>query len=167
MSLNDVAHDPRNILPPFAFNTPAGRTIVFNFAGSASYFGLLNMIFSPADAASERIQGEVPQVEYLFLRAGVDAFLPVGKWIAFSPSLDYAGPLRGGTLYDRFTDTSLAGLNAGLGFAVLPGEGFEIRLAGEYTAVFSSFSSQPTDEFIADGAADHFVSLRLGAAYRY
>lgn len=130
-------------------------------------FGLHNFVLEPADAPSEAIAGELPTARYLLMRAGLDARFPIGEHFALVPGIGYVGPLRGGDLYDRFLDASLMGVDAGLLFAIPIDLGFELRFGGDYTGVFSSFEAEPGDPFVAESAADHFFTLRLGMAYLY
>jgi hypothetical protein len=44
-------------------------------------------------------------------------------------------------------------------------EGVEARVMGEYTRFFSSFSPEVGDPYVAGGALDHFLGVRLAGAY--
>ena len=48
----------------------------------------------------------------------------------------------------------------------LPQSG-EFRGGFEYTRLWSSFAPEVTDSYVAGGALDQYVALRLGAAYVY
>ncbi|MBW2526346.1 MAG: hypothetical protein JRI23_19355 [Deltaproteobacteria bacterium] len=130
-------------------------------------FGIHNFVLEPADAASEAIADELPTAEYQLMRIGLDARFPIGEHFALLPGIGYAAPLAGGTLYDRIQGASLAGVDASLLFAIPIDLGFELRFGGDYTGIFSTFEAAPGDTFVAESAADHFLTLSLGMAYLY
>lgn len=125
-------------------------------------FTLLNFKYSaPGELASE-----VPSASYKLLRFGLDMRIPAGP-VALEFGGDFLLPLAGGEVYDRFTDPSVLGIEARGGVGVpLPG-GFEVRLIGEYTRFFSAFAPVVGDKYVAGGALDQLVWIRLGAAYVY
>jgi hypothetical protein len=47
---------------------------------------------------------------------------------------------------------------------VLPA-GFETRAGVEYTRFFSTFKPEPGDSYVAGGALDQYLALRVGIAY--
>ncbi len=127
--------------------------------------GYLGFSFDAEDETAKQIKSEVATVEYVLMRPGVDARLPIGEYFAVMPSFGYVAPLDGGEVYERFRSPSLGGIDMALAFAVVPGAGFEVRAGAEYTRFFSSFEPVPGDPYVAGGALDQFVALRLGAAY--
>ena len=125
-------------------------------------FTLLNFSYTaPADLADE-----VPGVSYKLLRFGPDMRIPAGP-VAIELGGDFLLPLSGGEVYDRFSDASVLGIEARLGLGIPLAAGIELRLAGEYTRFFSSFTPVVGDTHVAGGALDQLVWIRLGAAYVY
>ena len=128
-------------------------------------FGFVNFTFEPQDAGANAIVDEIGTVEYLFIRGGVDARLPLGEIVAMMPSIGIVGPLSTGAAYDRVSGASVLGMDAGLMVALVLGLGIETRAGIEYTRFFASFDPQPTDQFVAGGATDEYLSLRVAGAY--
>jgi hypothetical protein len=118
--------------------------------------------------APKGLAAEVPDVSYTLLRVGVDGRVPLGA-VAALVMFDYLAPLSAGTIYDRFRDPSVAGIGLGAGVAVpvpaLPG--LEARLLVEYTRFFSAFSPELGDVYVAGGALDELLGIRLSGAYVY
>ena len=112
------------------------------------------------------IQGELPDVSYTLLRFGLDGRAPVGP-VAFVGGLDFFVPLGSGEVYSRFTSPSELGLGFGGGLAIPIATGLEARVMVDYTRFFSSFSPSETDLYVAGGAVDEYLGIRLGAAYAY
>ena len=128
-------------------------------------FGFLNFTFEADGAAAQAIMDEVGTVEYTFIRGGLDVRLPLGEVFALMPSVGFGGPLSSGESFDRVNGASVLAFDAGLMFAFVLGLGIETRAGVEYTRYFASFDPQPTDEFVAGGATDQYLGLRVGAAY--
>jgi hypothetical protein len=128
-------------------------------------FGFLNFTFEPDDAAAEALVDQIGSVEYLFIRGGIDARLPLGEVFALVPSFGLLGPLSSGDAYDRVSGASVLAIDAGLTFAFVLGLGIEARAGIEYTRYFASFEPDPNDPAVAGGATDQFLGLRVGAAY--
>ncbi|MBW2456501.1 MAG: hypothetical protein JRI68_18430 [Deltaproteobacteria bacterium] len=97
----------------------------------------------------------------------MDARLPIGSIFAFIPKFGYVGPLSGGDVYDRFTEASLGAVDMGLAFALVLGAGFETHAGLDYLRVFSSFEPAVGDDYIAGGALDEFVSIKVALGYVY
>ncbi len=109
---------------------------------------------------------EVPSASYKFLRVGVDGRIPIGP-VALTVFFDYLGALSAGTVYDRFTGSSIGGIATGGGFVVPIASGFEVRLGAEYERWFYAFEPSIGDPFVAGGALDERLHLTLGPAYVY
>lgn len=112
------------------------------------------------------LAGEVPAVSYENLRLGVDARVPLGR-VGLGFDLAYLAPVGAGTVYERFTDPSVKGVELGLKVAVGIAAGFQAVLGLDYTRYFASFAPVPGDAYVAGGALDQLFALRLGAAYVY
>jgi hypothetical protein len=128
-------------------------------------FGFQNFTFEADDAAGDAISNEIGSVEYVYLRGGIDARLPIVDVFAVIPSFGFVGPLSSGDSYDRVSGASVLAIDAGLTLAFVIGMGIEARAGFEYTRYFASFSPEPTDPAVAGGATDEFLGLRVGAAY--
>ncbi len=125
-------------------------------------FSMLNFTYeAPADIADE-----VPGVSYKLLRFGLDMRIPAGP-VALELGGDFLLPLSSGEVYDRFTDPSVLGIETRIGLGIPLAAGFELRLAGEYSRFFSSFNPVVGDPYVAGGALDQLIWIRLGAAYVY
>lgn len=107
---------------------------------------------------------EVPSASYAFLRAGLDGRIPLGP-VALTLFFDYLGALSAGTVYDRFTGSSIGGIAGGGGLVVPIASGFEARLGAEYVRWFYAFEPTVGDPFVAGGALDEHLHLTLGPAY--
>lgn len=112
------------------------------------------------------LDAEVPEVSYMLLRFGLDGRFPAGP-VALEIGGDFLLPLSSGQVYDRFRDPSVLGVEGRAGVAVPIAAGFEARVHGEYTRFFSSFAPVPGDPYVAGGALDQLLALRVGAAYAY
>jgi hypothetical protein len=110
------------------------------------------------------LAGEVPDVDYLALRGGIDGVIPIGR-VAILAGFDWLEPLKTGEVYGRFRDASVHGLGAMAGLGVRVGGGFEVRLLAEYSHFFSDFGPVFGDPHVAGGALDQFFGLRLAGAY--
>jgi hypothetical protein len=125
-------------------------------------FSLLNFTY----AAPDVLAPQVPTASYKFLRFGLDMRIPAGP-LAFELGGDFLLPLASGEVYERFKEPSVLGIELRGGVAVPIAAGFEVRMMGEYTRFFSSFGPVPGDAYVAGGALDQLISIRLGAAYAY
>jgi hypothetical protein len=102
----------------------------------------------------------LPDVDYLFWRAGADGRLRAGP-IALMAGASYLPAIAGGALADRFRGTSFAAVELGAGLAVPVGSIFELRANGDYTRVFYAFHPVPGDPYVAGGALDHLLRARV------
>ncbi|WP_438008671.1 hypothetical protein WME89_08195 [Sorangium sp. So ce321] len=118
-------------------------------------------IDAPADLART-----VPNVSYTLFRAGLDGRFPVGP-VALGLGAEYILPLSSGPVYERFTGASVQGIGALAGVMIPVATGIEARLLVEYARFFSSFQPEQGDAYIAGGAIDQYLGLRLAGAYVY
>jgi len=137
--------------------------VVLRASGSG---GFLNFTFDPEDAGATAIANEVADAEYVFMRVGVDARIPIGRF-SFMPSFGYLGTLEHEGLYSRFKEASVGAIDMGIGAAVVLDAGFEILAGLTYTRYFSSFEPQPGDAYVAGGALDELLGIDLGVGYVY
>jgi hypothetical protein len=145
----------------------AGMSLADAGAPVVGLSGGLRLIRFSYDAP-DQLAAEVPDVSYTLLRVGVDGRVPLGP-VAALVMFDYLGPLSAGAVYDRFRDASVAGIGLGAGVAVpVPAlAGLEVRLLVEYTRFFSSFAPVVGDAYVAGGALDELLGIRLAGAYIY
>lgn len=112
----------------------------------------------------DALKGQIPNVDYSAIRAGVDARFPLGR-PAIVVGFDWIEPLSSGPVYARFTNAKVHGVGAKLGLDVKLVSGFELRVAAEYSRFFSDFDPVLGDAYIAGGALDQYLGLRLSGAY--
>jgi len=110
------------------------------------------------------LAGEVPDVDYLALRGGIDGVIPIGR-VSILAGFDWLEPLKTGEVYGRFREASVHGIGAMAGVGVRIAGGFEVRLLGEYSRFFSDFNPVLGDAHVAGGALDQFFGIRLAGAY--
>ena len=115
---------------------------------------------------SATLATSTPDVNYVSLRGGVDARIPFWR-MALLLDAGYDGALSAGAVYDRFTGSTVGGLDFGAGFAILIASGFEARLTGHYTRYFYSFDPVPGNAYVAGGALDELLGIGIGVAYAY
>lgn len=112
---------------------------------------------------------EVPDVEYAFVRVGVDGRAWLTHAISLRADLGYRFVLSAGELGDAawFPEASVGGLDGRLraGYVLL-GE-LEVILEGEICRYFASFEPRPGDSPVAGGAVDQRWSLAVGLGYRF
>jgi hypothetical protein len=161
------------------------RAVFLGFNGS---FHFQNFTFDPESERAGEIVDSIATVEYLYMRAGIDARIPVISWFALQPSFGFDAPLNSGEaepaecmdlaptdpnpapdchLYERFRDPTVYAIDMGLRIIFVLPKGFETSAGVEYTRFFSSFAPMPGDDYIAGGALDQYVSLRVGLGYVY
>ncbi|WP_437768216.1 hypothetical protein WMF27_14845 [Sorangium sp. So ce281] len=136
--------------------------------GESSVLGIsagLRLLTFEVDAA-EALASTVPNVSYTLIRAGLDARVPVGP-VALALGADYLFPLSSGQVYERFEGASVQGIGAMAGVLVPVTTGVEARLLLEYARFFSSFEPAIGDPYVAGGAIDQYLGVRLAGAYVY
>lgn len=134
--------------------------------GESSVLGInagLRLLTFEIDAEGEFAR-TVPNVSYTLLRFGVDTRLPVGP-VGLALGADYLLPLSSGEVYERFEGTSVAGIGAMAGVMFPITGGFEARLLVEYARFFSSFDPPLGAAYVAGGALDQYLGVRLAGAY--
>lgn len=136
---------------------PASATL-----GISAGFTLLNFTFD----AAEPLASEIPSASYKLIQGGLDIRIPAGP-IRLILGGNFLYPLSGGAVYERQRDASVLGIEAKGGVGIPLATGFELRLTGEYTRFFSAFKPVVGDAYVAGGALDQFVWIRIGAAYAY
>jgi hypothetical protein len=141
------------------YRIPISRPTGPVLALSGEYYAHTFKIDEPA-----ALKGQVPNVDYRAIRAGFDGRFPVGR-VAILAGFNWIEPLSSGAVYDHFTGAKVHGVGGKLGFVVKIASGFELRIAAEYSRFFSDFDPVLGDAYIAGGALDQYLGLRLSGAY--
>jgi hypothetical protein len=102
----------------------------------------------------------LPDVDYLFWRAGFDGRLRAGP-VAILAGASYLPAIQSGALADRFRQTWFAAVEMGGGLAVPVVRVFEMRATAVYTRVFYAFHPEPGDIYVAGGALDHLIRAQI------
>ena len=129
------------------------------FGVSGQYYVHSFLVDEPTELA-----GQIPNVDYSAIRAGADARFPFGR-TALALGFDWIEPLSSGILTERFTGAKVHGVAGKLGFVIKVASGFEVRMAAEYSRFFWDFDPVLGDTYVAGGALDHYLGLRLSGAY--
>ncbi|AUX22138.1 hypothetical protein SOCEGT47_026390 [Sorangium cellulosum] len=134
--------------------------------GESSVLGInagLRFLTFDMDAEGD-LARTVPNVSYTLLRLGLDTRVPVGS-VGLVLGADYLMPLSSGEVYERFEGASVQGIGAMAGVAIPVASGFEARLLVEYARFFSSFDPPLGAAYVAGGATDQYLGVRLAGAY--
>jgi hypothetical protein len=116
-------------------------------------------------ATTEPLAAEIPTVTYRFVRIGLTGQLPLSGRLSLNAAFDYLGPFSGGSVYERFRDVTINGIDARLGLGFDIAEGTRLFLILDYTRFFSSFVPIPGDAYVAGGALDQFGTVKIGFEY--
>jgi hypothetical protein len=129
------------------------------FAARVGYGGAAFSFSDPGPLADG-----LPDVSYRFVRAGLDARVPFGRF-AVNAGADYLYIVSAGMVADRFPRASVGGVSAQLGaaFEIVPG--LEARAGARYERFFYALSPVPGDRDVAGGALDEMAYATLGLAY--
>jgi hypothetical protein len=109
---------------------------------------------------------QLPDVQYRFLRGGLDGRVALGAFSVFAYG-SYLGVLSTGTLGTYFARASVGGVEARAGTAYAMAGGFEVSLELAYTRFFYTLNPQPGDPYVAGGALDQMYRGSLGVAYLF
>ncbi len=129
--------------------------------GATIGYGWLGFSFATTGPLAE----EIPTVTYRFVRIGLTGEMSLSKRWAVNAAFDYLGPLGGGSVYDRFRDATIDGIDAKMGVSVEIAKQTRLLLMLDYTRFFSSFVPIPGDAYVAGGALDQFGSVKIGIEY--
>ncbi|WP_437784966.1 hypothetical protein [Sorangium sp. So ce1097] len=134
--------------------------------GDASQLGInAGLRFVTFDIeAPAALAATVPNASYTLFRLGLDGRFPLGP-VALGLGADYLLPLSSGPVYERFKGPSVQGIGAMAGVMIPIATGIEGRVLLEYARFFSSFQPEQGDAYIAGGAIDQYLGLRLAGAY--
>ena len=134
--------------------------------GAAAGLGLDRFAF---DAAEDGQPPDVPDAEYLFVRAGADVGYRPLSALHLDLRLGYRFVLSPGGIADAawFPNASVGGLDALLRVAYALGGGFELTAEGELERYFASLDAEPGAVPSAGGLTDQMYSFALGAAFRF
>lgn len=129
--------------------------------GPSFGYGWIGFAFS----TSEPLAAEIPTATYRFVRIGLIGSMTFAKRFTLKAGFDYLGAASGGTVYDRFRDVTLNGIDARLGLTAEITGGIRANLIFDYTRFFSTFVPVPGDAYVAGGALDQFGSFQIGIEY--
>lgn len=116
-------------------------------------------------AAPDSLAAEIPTVTYRFVRLGLKGQMALNRRFSVTAVFDYLGPLSGGSVYERFRDATIDGIEAKLGVGVEITTDTRLSLMLNYTRFFSTFVPVPGDAYVAGGALDQFGSVKIGIEY--
>lgn len=116
-------------------------------------------------AASDSLAAEIPTVGYHFVRMGLIGKMPLNRRFSVTAAFDYLSPRSGGSVYERFRDPTIDGIDANLGLEFEMTKEIRASLTLDYTRFFSSFVPVPGDAYVAGGALDQFGSVKIGIEY--
>lgn len=133
-------------------------------ASAAARVGLERQSFRFLDAGE--LLAEVPDVQYDLVRAGLDAGYRRGR-LRVGAGADYLVVLRARPLAQRFAQSRADGLALSGLLAVQAISWLDVRLLGSYRHVRHRFETAPADMYVADGGADRYWQVALGAGARY
>jgi hypothetical protein len=112
------------------------------------------------------IDPELPSVAYGFVRAMLDARIPIGPF-ALTAAVAYLHVVQNGEVGLRVRGTRNDGVEGSLGASLPFARVFEARLSGRYTRFFYSFDPVPGDLYVAGGALDQYLTGQLALAWVY
>jgi len=138
---------------------PEDKPYVFGLRGSVVKEGF-------TFDTSGTLATEVPSTDYLYMRVGLDARIPLGP-IALTAFGGYLGALSAGEVHERFRDPSVGGIDVGGGVVVPIAFGFEAFVQAEYIRWFYAFAPVPGDAYVAGGALDQYIHIEIGPQYVY
>jgi len=140
-----------------------GLRVRLPFANDAFVLGLAGGVVKERFAfGASTLLNALPNVDYLFGRAGADGRLRLGP-VALLAGAAYLPAIAGGDLADRFRKTWFAAVELSAGLAVPIGTHFEVRAAGTYMRVFYAFKPEVGDAYVAGGALDHLIRAQVFA----
>jgi uncharacterized protein YbjQ (UPF0145 family) len=128
--------------------------------GGFSYY-----LFALAPPTAE-LAAQAPSVEQWSVRGGLDLRVPAGP-VAFELGGGYHGVVASWGLPSQFRGNEVGGIDLSAAFAVPLPLGLEARLAGEYQRYFYAFRPEPGDPYVAGGALDQQLGVRLGLGFHH
>ncbi len=105
------------------------------------------------------LEGELPAVDYTALRAALGARFPGAPALELEAA--WLWPLQSGAVAERFPNAAVGGLEATIGGRGGLTDALGLGLALVYSRFFYDLQPAPGDAFVAGGALDEYVSLRL------
>jgi hypothetical protein len=147
-------------------------------AGHQAFFGLGGgehaFVFRTTNAAMPRLNLDIPDTIYRFVRAGAGARFEVGSGWSLMFGAGYRAVLNGGGTHfgQYFPHRSVGGADAQAAVGYQLTEDFEVRAGIDYRRYFYSMNSQcvaggPCDQYVAGGALDQYIAFSAVVAYRF
>lgn len=109
---------------------------------------------------------DLPDVSYTYLRAMLDANVPVGP-VILSAQGGYLPVLSAGDVADRYRGTRVGGVEGGLSVRAPFARHFDARITADYTRYFYAFEPRPGDKAVAGGALDQMMRAQVALAASY
>jgi hypothetical protein len=129
--------------------------------GATIGYGWLGFTFSETGPLAT----EIPSATYRFVRIGLNSEVALNRQLSLTAAFDYLGTFSGGSVYERFRDATINGIDARLGLSFDIAERTRLLLMLDYTRFFSSFVPIPGDAYVAGGALDQFGTIKIGVEY--
>ena len=116
---------------------------------------------------SPRDDGGIPDLALQGVSAGLAGRVNLGARWAVTARASYLAVLSAGDARRvYFPRETLAGIVVAAGFVVRLPASLEARVEVEYRRIFTSMHPEVGDAFVAGGALDQFLAVRLGIAFR-
>jgi hypothetical protein len=138
---------------------PIGHAVL---AGIHGGYGEIDYSFHGA----LRTSAQLPDVQYRFLRGGLDARVALGAVSVYGYA-SYLGVLSTGLFGTYFARASVGGIEGRIGAAHAIARSFELSLEIAYTRFYYSLHPQPGDAYVAGGALDQIARGSLRIAYLF
>jgi len=111
------------------------------------------------------LSGEVPGVDYRYLRVGADFDMHISpSWQAFGGA-DYYKVIAIGALANNFDNTNASAFGLRVGGVMHINRSFSLKLHATYSRFRLKTLAKPGDMFLASGATDQFFSALIAAVY--
>lgn len=118
------------------------------------------------DFGASPIDAQTPAVDYRFVRASVDARVPLGSFALFAGGA-YDAVLSAGSVADRFPRAKVGGVEATLGASYRLTRAIEVVASASYRRFFYAMHPVPGDALVAGGALDELYGLQGSVAYAF
>lgn len=126
-------------------------------------FGGYGMQRFSLESQSGNVRSPTPNVDYRMLRGGLGADFALTHALMLGVEGAWLQLLSIGEIGEWFPRTSAGGVEVGLDATYAITERFYARAFAAYQRMFFDFNAQPTDQLIAGGATDQYVTFGLGA----
>jgi hypothetical protein len=129
--------------------------------GVEAVYGSWKFAFSGDDQVVQN--GELPAVDYKYIRAGADGRVPFGPAAIFFGA-GYMNIMSSGRLGEMFPHQTIAGVDGKIGGSYGLTPWLEAKASFGYTRIFSNAKSEGKDQYIAGGALDQYFVGNAGVS---